>query len=133
MTNNIQKQNNINTINKMTNLTTQNTKNICPICGYDNLYEPAYDEYNCSSFEICPCCDTEFGFNDQWLFIKEECWIELRKMWIEKGAKWFHDNEYISQPENYNPITQLLNIGYIVSDSEKLLIENRSKETENDK
>ena len=40
-------------------------KYICPICGYDGLDEPAYDETNNfdPSFEICPNCNCEFGFD----------------------------------------------------------------------
>lgn len=40
-------------------------KYICPICGYDKLLEPPYDEYNNPSYEICPCCGFEYGFDDQ--------------------------------------------------------------------
>ena len=40
-------------------------KYICPICGYDGLDESAYDEeFNLEpSFEICPNCNCEFGFD----------------------------------------------------------------------
>ena len=38
--------------------------NICPVCGYGELHEPAYDRFGCASFEICPCCGIEFGLED---------------------------------------------------------------------
>ena len=38
--------------------------NICPVCGYNALHEPAYDRFGCASFEICPCCGIEFGYDD---------------------------------------------------------------------
>ena len=39
-------------------------KYICPVCGYDRLEEPVYDEIGEPSFEICSCCGVEFGFDD---------------------------------------------------------------------
>src|SRR5260370_23677857 len=36
----------------------------CPVCGYPELTEPAYDFYNCSSFDIFSSCSTEFGLAD---------------------------------------------------------------------
>ena len=39
-------------------------KFVCPVCGYDKLDEPAYDEELVPSFETCPCCHREFGFDD---------------------------------------------------------------------
>ena len=39
-------------------------KNICPVCGYSHLKEGPCDEFGCSTYEICPCCGFEFGFDD---------------------------------------------------------------------
>jgi rubredoxin len=36
----------------------------CPVCGYDNLDSPPYDDYDIPSFDICLCCGCEFGYND---------------------------------------------------------------------
>lgn len=37
---------------------------ICPVSGFDKLDEPAYDNDNDPSFEICPCCRFQFGDDD---------------------------------------------------------------------
>ena len=58
-------------------------KFICPVCGYDSLDEPAYDEYDCPTYNICPCCLNEFGYTDA-----RRTHEELRKEWICKGKKW---------------------------------------------
>ena len=39
-------------------------KNTCPVCGYDGLYEPPYNEKGSGSYEICPCCGFQFGYDD---------------------------------------------------------------------
>src|SRR5438874_11581231 len=32
------------------------------VCGYEGLDQPGDDDV--ASFELCPCCETEFGFDD---------------------------------------------------------------------
>ena len=39
-------------------------ENICPVCGYDGLDEPAFDERGVGSDGICPCCGFQFGLDD---------------------------------------------------------------------
>ncbi|MEK1832429.1 hypothetical protein AAAC51_36520 [Priestia megaterium] len=39
-------------------------KYVCPVCGYKNLEEAAYDESGLASFEICICCGFQFGDDD---------------------------------------------------------------------
>jgi len=57
--------------------------NICPICGYDKLLEPPYDEFGIGSYEICACCGFEFGYTDE----DENFTFEsYRKEWIDKGC-----------------------------------------------
>ena len=29
-------------------------ENVCPVCGYDGLYDPAFDERGVGSDELCP-------------------------------------------------------------------------------
>src|SRR5687768_8848091 len=58
---------------------------LCPVCGFDALEEPPRD------FTICPCCGTEFGYDD---FGPDADGIarrqhELRWQWLEQGAPWF--------------------------------------------
>lgn len=76
---------------------------ICPVCGYAGLDEPAYDSYGCSSFSICSCCGTEFGYDDS--VVQHE---ELRKRWIEAGMKWW--STVLKAPMNWKPNAQLKNI-----------------------
>jgi len=77
--------------------------NICLVCGYDSLDEPPYDEFGCSSFEICPCCGTEFGYDDS--SVKH---AELRGKWINTGKKWWSNN--VSKPEDWDAEKQLNNL-----------------------
>jgi hypothetical protein len=72
--------------------------NMCPVCGYRGLEEPPAD------FVICPCCGTEFGYDD--FGTSHE---DLRTQWIRAGARWFSD--YTRPPRDWNPYAQLLNAG----------------------
>lgn len=69
-------------------------KYTCPVCDYPDLVEEPY-----FSYEICPCCGTEFGYDD---FIKDhnsrsvadqvvraECHKQLRIKWEAAGKVWF--------------------------------------------
>lgn len=61
-------------------------KNICPVCNYDKLFVPPYDD-SIGSDEICPCCGFQFDCND---FPNKKNQIKLwREKWIEEGCKWF--------------------------------------------
>lgn len=83
-----------------------NKKYICPICGYTQLSEPAYDEYSCSSYDICPCCGNKFGYSDAGFSHKD-----LRKIWVSEGCIW--NSTVIPSPKNWNPIFQLEKAGFI--------------------
>jgi len=63
------------------------------VCFYDGLQEPAHD------YNICDCCGTEFGNDDELLSSSA-----LRERWVEKGAKWF----FGEPPANWQPWVQLL-------------------------
>jgi hypothetical protein len=76
-----------------------NNRHICPVCGYPNLEEPPYDQYGCPSSEICPCCGTEFGYDDANISHNE-----LRNKWIIKGMKWYVKEK---QPEGWDVNVQL--------------------------
>ena len=87
------------------------TKNMCPVCGYDDLYKPAYRPENdykkgTPSFEICPSCYYQFGLTDDDKNITHAQW---RQQWIAKGMPW--NGKGIKAPLNWNPREQLLNIG----------------------
>jgi hypothetical protein len=55
----------------------------CPVCGFDGLKEVPYDEHGAPSYEICPCCGFEFGFEEQGDRAR------FREDWLRKGAPWF--------------------------------------------
>ena len=73
---------------------------MCPVCGYFGLTEPAYDEQGCSSFEICPCCGSEFGYDDATLSHEH-----LRENWVKNGALWWSSS--VLPPVGWDPIQQL--------------------------
>lgn len=69
-------------------------KYFCPVCAYNNLVSPPKDH------SICPCCGTEFGYDDH-----SKSWDELRTGWINGGARWFSDST--QKPDKWDPFEQL--------------------------
>lgn len=80
-------------------------KHICPVCGWDELSEPAYYE-DIGSLEICHCCLFQYGNDDDDKGFTHEQW---REKWVEEGMK-FNDGDD-TPPPGWNPKQQLLNIG----------------------
>lgn len=72
----------------------------CPVCGYERLAEPPMN------FTICPCCGTEFEYDDY-----GTPYAELRRRWILNGFRWFSPVD--PQPNNWNPVRQLLNLQFV--------------------
>ncbi len=63
----------------------------CPICGYPDLAEPAWDN-GTGSDEICPCCGTHLGYDDAAggdAAERERTWVSLRQSWLVNGCPWF--------------------------------------------
>jgi hypothetical protein len=85
--------------------------NICPVCGYDRLEFPYTEDGT-----ICPSCGTEFGYDD---FVTDRS--HLRARWILTGARWWDPES--AKPLNWDPVRQLLNIGYPVTVAELKAIE----------
>ncbi|WP_028402360.1 hypothetical protein [Ectobacillus panaciterrae] len=83
---------------------------ICPVCGYDGLEEPLYDEDGDPSYEICSCCGFEYGFDD---LDQEYSFEQYRRKWIEQGASWFSD--YL-KPSKWSLKKQLENINVIMEE-----------------
>jgi hypothetical protein len=77
--------------------------NTCPVCGYNGLHEPAYDRFGCSSFEICPCCGVEFGYQDA-----RRSHESLRAEWVAKGMPW-HSHVKVPPP-GWDPAQQLRSV-----------------------
>jgi hypothetical protein len=72
----------------------------CPVCGYADLSHPAYNGYGSPSFEICPCCGVQFGYQD--------CSFPhavLRGIWLAAGAIW--DSDVIRPLEGWDARKQL--------------------------
>ncbi|MGH8013635.1 MAG: hypothetical protein ACREQ4_14155 [Candidatus Binataceae bacterium] len=69
-------------------------KNYCPVCGYDSLTKPPVD------YNICPCCGTEFGYDDI-----AHSWDELRTLWLSGGARWF--SKHTPAPAEWNVLNQV--------------------------
>ena len=70
-------------------------------------------------FSICPCCGTEFGFDDFEMTVDE-----LRKQWMFRGMPWF--STYTMAPLGWNAYTQLAGLSDCVqtelSDNSEMLI-----------
>ena len=77
---------------------------MCPVCGFRGLSEPPYDEHQCASFEICPCCDTEFGYDDA-----NKSFDELRAAWIAAGMPW--RNQSVPPSDGWDGRAQLAQAG----------------------
>jgi hypothetical protein len=77
----------------------------CPICGFNGLKEPPYNKENDPSFEICPCCGFEFGFDGE---NSPERFGEYRKHWIAEGTPWFNSK---LKPINWDYKKQIEKIG----------------------
>ena len=66
---------------------------VCPVCAFDKMEMPP------SNYEICPCCGTEFGNDDE--FVSHRV---LRERWISRGTPWF----FRQAPPGWNPWFQLM-------------------------
>jgi len=62
----------------------------CPVCGFGPWDDPI------SPHNICPCCFTEYGFDDT---------SDRQLKWIRE--MWFEDKSYM--PLNWDPNKQLKN------------------------
>ncbi|HET8688926.1 MAG TPA: hypothetical protein VFM18_20140 [Methanosarcina sp.] len=77
----------------------------CPVCGYPELSEPPYDQNtNSPSFDICPCCGCEYGYDDATPKARDN----FLKKWVSRGSPWFHPE---LMPPQWNVKKQLQSIG----------------------
>src|SRR5690242_21702553 len=70
----------------------------CPVCGFPNMPYPP------DRHEICPCCGTEFGYDD---FARSH--RELRNEWLRLAGVWF--SPIVAPPGGWNPFMQVLRAG----------------------
>jgi hypothetical protein len=63
---------------------------ICPVCGYDQLDEGPFTPEGCPTYEICPCCGFEYGFDDE---SEGFTYSQFRQRWIARGYHWFDKEE----------------------------------------
>lgn len=76
---------------------------ICRICWFENDFFVWGELWESPSFRICPCCGTEFWYEDcQLSAIKEN-----RKKWLSSQIKWFDENK---KPDNWDLEEQIKNI-----------------------
>jgi hypothetical protein len=66
----------------------------CPVCGYDRLSEAPLN------FTICPCCGTEFEYDDA-----RATHAQLRTAWLRDGARWWSPVD--SPPPDWDPYVHL--------------------------
>jgi rubredoxin len=82
------------------------TNRVCPVCGFENEFE-AYDAGDLASFEICPSCGTQFGYDDHASTPAERAvrHAALRTSWIAAGMRWHSVAE--RSPHDWDPEAQL--------------------------
>ena len=85
-------------------------KYICPVCGYNELDQPAWDTTTgVPSFNIYPSCGCELGYHDATTRAKL---IYLRN-WVQQGTSWFRPE---IKPSGWNLKEQLARIGIDLND-----------------
>jgi hypothetical protein len=79
---------------------------VCPVCGWPGLRERPFDHELGHSFEVCPCCFFQFGFDDEHEHVG---YAEWRAQWIASGMLW--SSREPRPPEGWDPVRQLGNLG----------------------
>lgn len=74
-------------------------KHFCRVCGLYIDDKPWGDDNKTPTHDICPCCGVEFGNEDFCLASLKE----YRKQWIEKGAKWWDEENPTNSPHTTKP------------------------------
>ena len=81
-------------------------ENVCPVCGYDGLDEPPFNERGVGSDDICPCCGFQFGLDDFPYEDRERLVAEWRERWVAGGCVWKFPSDGLP-PEGWDPQAQL--------------------------
>lgn len=74
----------------------------CPVCGYPDLEEPARFEDGYPSWEICPSCGFEFGYDDD---EAGRSYADWRQEWVAEGMPWRLRSH--RKPADWDPQAQL--------------------------
>ena len=79
---------------------------MCPVCGSTSLDKPPRSANVGGSYEICPCCYFEFGYDDEAVGFSDDQWRRLR---IAEGMPWSSRSR--RQPSDWGPVEQLSRAG----------------------
>lgn len=78
-----------------------NHLSLCKVCGA-NLF-PFYPwgmDGKSPTYDICPCCNTEFGYEDS----SDAGILNARKAWIDSGMLWLDPS---TKPNNWRALEQI--------------------------
>ncbi len=81
-------------------------KHTCPVCGWPELHDAPRDPDGGASFEICPSCGFEFGFDDD---DQGRTYETARASWIKGGMQWWSTSR--RRPRHWDPAVQLHRAG----------------------
>jgi hypothetical protein len=62
----------------------------CPVCGQPGFSEPPWADQGSASFDICPACGIQFGYNDARADVRDLIHRKWRERWIANGRKPLH-------------------------------------------
>lgn len=75
---------------------------ICRTCGLE-YQTPTWEDEGSASYDICNCCEVEFGIQDN----TYKGVLEYRKKWLDSGALWADSK---MKPKEWDLEKQLKNI-----------------------
>ena len=75
----------------------------CRVCGLKQKDPPWGESGFEPTYDICPCCSTEFGLDDRTSAQR----FEVRGHWIKSGYPWFHPEQ---KPPDWDPDAQMAQI-----------------------
>jgi hypothetical protein len=76
----------------------------CLVCGYPAGNEPPWGaDGRCPTYDICPCCGCEFGYEDS----RASGIKNYREAWIAEGCQWFDPKQ---KPKDWKLDDQIQNI-----------------------
>lgn len=97
------------------------SRSVCPVCGWSRLSVPPYqdwpglpvgegaappyeDTFRGASYEVCPSCGFEFGFDDHPGAGDGDSFDEYRARWIAEGCPWWSTS--VPMPPGWRGIEQ---------------------------